>query len=332
MRPRRVALLLVCLVVAALWLGAHLREQRNVAGPSAADIAIGDSRDQTLSPAATHPAARTTRLIEQLIANDAPATLRATPPLASPAPLPRWDAKLVDVLPELRARADVGDIPAACHLALALTACAFTHARQASPALLRVLKPDDKDAIDDVARSSVDYLRNGREATCVGVPEAEFEARFHYLRLAADGGSEAAMLAYVEGMPLLSFETMVRHVDWVEQYRLDAPRHVVQLLRNGSRRAALMLAVEGNGFQATPLAQLLQLDARTAATLHQLGQRVRGEPYTVNHLAFTPEQEAVGRGRAEVIFARYFGSRSASAKELRSAADLLDVEACMESR
>lgn len=256
-----------------------------------------------------------------------PTTVAATPSIE---PLPAWDARLVDVLPTLRARADRGDVAAACHLALALSACAFTRARQASPALMRVLKPDDKDAIDDVARSNVDYLRNGREATCVDVAENEFESRFHYLRAAAEGGSEAAMLAFVEGMPLLSFDAMVRHVDWVEQYRLDAPRYVAQLLRRGSRRAAVLFAIEGNGFRATLLSQLLQLDARSAATLHQLGRRVRGEPYTVNHLSFTAEQEAVGRGRAEVIFARYFGSRGASAKELRNALDLFDVEACAE--
>jgi len=134
-----------------------------------------------------------------------------TPP-PTLAPLPTWDVKLVDVLPEQRVRADAGDVPAACHLGLALSACASLHVSKPSPAELRNLPPDDEATIKRCAHAGMDFLRPGREATCDRLSDADLDSRFRYLQQAADAGNEAAMLAYIEGH---AFSTISR--SWAAQ-------------------------------------------------------------------------------------------------------------------
>jgi hypothetical protein len=245
------------------------------------------------------------------------------------AALPRWDAPLLEVLPALRQRADAGDSTAACHLALALSACARVIARRPSPARLRTLDPADRDAVDDIARADLDDLRHGREQTCVGLGDAELDLRFDYLHAAAEAGSAAAMLAYVEGIAFETPEAQVRHADRIRLYRIDAPRYVERLLRRGDRRAAYLLARSADGFQVSMLSQVLLADARSAATLHQLGQLILGEPFTHGGPTFTPDEERDGAARARAIHARHFEQRDDRPGEFEQAGDLLRVEYCV---
>ena len=332
MHPRRVALLLGSLAFAALLIGLRDRAQQRM--PAAAFPVDATTSAGPASPAAagSSPAAQTADLLDQLVGTS---PTPATAPIQTAAtlmPLPRWDANLADVLPELRARADGGDVIAACHLGLALSACALNAVHKPSPARMRNVDPSDRDGIDDVARSSVDYMRPGREATCAGVSTADLDARFVYLRRAAEAGSSAAMLAYIEGVQFYTADAVIRHAEWVQQYRVDLPRYVAQLLQRGNRRAALLLALGADGQLTSILAQTLQLDAQAAATMYELGLLVREQSLIRVVPVFTADQHRIGRARAKAIYTRYFVPNDDGPYVKDSLADLMRVETCAEPR
>ncbi|HWT16550.1 MAG TPA: hypothetical protein VN581_12255, partial [Patescibacteria group bacterium] len=140
------------------------------------------------------------------------------PPLPRPTvtePLPPWDAKLVDVLPALKARADAGDHVAACHIGLALSACALHLSTRPSKAQIRNTPPDDKDAFDFLAMRSTDFSRPGREATCDGLSADDLVIRFAYLQSAADAGNVAALRLYLSSNMFATMDHVVRHPEWL---------------------------------------------------------------------------------------------------------------------
>ena len=224
---RRLILLALALVAATI----ALRHSRNRADDSdtgattqPAPLAIRTAPASVQEPQTGAATASSNSLLAALVAPSPPSPPPPPPP-AFPEPLPSWDAKLVDVLPALKARADAGDHTAACHIGLALSACALWVVGQPSAAAIRQMRLNDEDTIERMARLSVDTFRPGRENTCKDLPAQALEQRFAYLQQAADAGNGAAMLAYAEGIPLAAMETAVRHPEWVEAHRRLAPRY-----------------------------------------------------------------------------------------------------------
>ncbi len=262
------------------------------------------------------------------LANDTTQTWAPPPP--SPTfsePLPPWDAKLVDVLPALKARADAGDQVAACHIGLALSACAHAHSYAPSKALIRQVDPNDKEAIDRMAWMTQDIRRPGREATCVGLDPSAMEERFAYLQQAADAGNGAAMLAYAEGVPLQFFEAMYRHPEWLEAHRQRVPRYVAELIRRGDRFMAFLLSMGNDGMQMSPLAKALQMDEPTAATFWYLGRDILSQPKEAWH-GPTPSVERTARERAHTLYTRYFEQRPFRSDEFNGRSDMMNIEHC----
>lgn len=331
--PRRpIVLLIVFLAVAVLLIGSRVRDQSPVSAVAPQpDMSSNAAPETATVPAAVDAAAKTSALLDQL-ANGAEPAMTIPPPAMALAPLPSWDAKLVDVLPELRARADAGDVQAACHLGLALSACASFLVSKPSPAELRNLPPEDDATIKRYAFASMDFRRPGREATCEQLSDDALASRFKYLQQAADGGNEAAMLAYIEGSAFPSFSSVFGHAEELEQYRLRTPRYVGELLRRGSRNTAMRLRFGSDGYRVSFLGQVLATDSQTAATFHELGRLVLGDSHGSEGLGHSEAEAAMGRSRAQAIFARYFEFRAPQKGEFNSKTrDLLRVESCVAS-
>ncbi|MBK6726628.1 MAG: hypothetical protein IPG63_05105 [Xanthomonadales bacterium] len=249
------------------------------------------------------------------------------PPPTFTEPLPRWDAKLVDVLPALKARADAGDHVAACHIGLALSACAWSISLQPSPAEIRQTRSEDDATIERMARLATDTFRPGREKTCADLPASELELRFQYAQQAADAGVGAAMLAYAEGVPLLSIDAILRHPEWLEAHRQRAPRYIAELIRRGDRFAAFLLSMGSDGMQMSLLGKALQMDEVTAATFWYLRQEFMGQPMSPWH-GPTPSIERIARERAHALYERYFEPRPFRSGEFKDRFDMMNVERC----
>lgn len=330
--PRRpIVLLIVFIALAVLLIDSRVRDQSSVSAVTPQpDMSSNAAPETATAPAAVDAAAKTSALLEQLANGAAPAM--TIPPLAMAlAPLPPWDAKLVDVLPELRARADAGDVQAACHLGLALSACAIVATWQPSPAELRTLDPNDQDALNSAAFRSSDMHRAGREATCVGLGPADLSLRFDYLQRAADAGNAAAMIAYAEGVPVMSLESMVRQADWLEDYRLRAPRYVANLLRRGNRDIARLLYLNADGMRTSLMAQVLALDELSSATFWHLGRIILGQPETALE-SLSADADSAARSRARAIYSQYYDPRPYSPTDFVDRHDLMRIEHCGETR
>ena len=260
------------------------------------------------------------------------------PPLPAPSqlpvtpdPLPPWDAQLVDVLPALRARADAGDAVAACHIGLALSACALQGNFGISPAQLRNLDPADEETLNRLAFQGEDLLRPGRERSCAGLGQNTFALRFKYLLRAAEQGNDAAALAFVDGMAFSTVEGWVRHPDLLEVYRARAPELVRQLVARGNQRMAILLWMNAHGWNYSLLPQVLDLDEGARATFFHLGGLVRHKPSADPGFGFSASVSEAGRQRAAQIYARYFSGKPYTEAESVGLRDPLRVEACAES-
>lgn len=315
------------LVALALWWRMHGDATASPASAPAAPASVPAAP----APDASNPAGDTVAataapdLLKAL--SDPPPHSPPPPPPVFPEPLPPWDAKLADVLPALKARADAGDHVAACHIGLALSACAAWMDHQPSPAELRQVSPDDKDTIDRMARLSGDMRRPGREKTCDGLPESELEQSFAYLQQSADAGNTTAMLAYAEGIPLQSFNMMFRHPEWLEAHRQRAPRYVAELIRRGDRFMAFLLSMNGDGMQMSLLGKALDMDQTTAATAWYLGREVLPRQTGDWHWG-SPELRQAAQARARTIHRRYFEQRPFQSGEFKGRSDLMNVELC----
>ena len=326
---RRLILLALALVAATI----ALRHSRNRADDSdtgattqPAPLAIRTAPASVQEPQTGAATASSNSLLAALVAPSPPSPPPPPPP-AFPEPLPSWDAKLVDVLPALKARADAGDHTAACHIGLALSACALWVVGQPSAAAIRQMRLNDEDTIERMARLSVDTFRPGRENTCKDLPAQALEQRFAYLQQAADAGNGAAMLAYAEGIPLAAMETAVRHPEWVEAHRRLAPRYLTELIRRGDRYAAFLVSMASDGMQLSFLGKALQMDEMTAATFWYLGREVRGQPGDPWY-GPSPSISQTAQERARAIHRRYFEQRPFQSGEFQDRHDLMNVERC----
>lgn len=317
------------LALAALLFLRQGAEQTDVAALAVNADRVDSSTDTDRDSASPSPTtAPSTGDLIAALAGDEAVTAPPPPPLPpSPEPLPPWDAKLVDVLPALKARADAGDHVAACHIGLALSACAMSLSYAPSKAELRQLDPSDKEAIDRLAWRSQDFRRPGRDATCVGLDPLAMEERFAYLQQAADAGNGAAMLAYAEGVPLQFFEAMFRHPEWLEAHRQRTPRYVAELIRRGDRFMAFLLSMGNDGMQMSLLGKALEMDELTAATFWYLGRDVLDQPKQAWH-GPTPSIERAARERAHALYTRYFEQRPFRSGEFNGRADMVNVEHC----
>lgn len=259
------------------------------------------------------------------LADTAPAP---PPPLPTfTEPLPPWDAKLVDVLPALKARADAGDHVAACHIGLALSACALHLSTRPSRAQIRNTPPDDKEAFDLLAMRSTDFSRPGRETTCEGLSTDDLVLRFAYLQSAADTGNVAARRLYLSGNMFATLDHVVRHPEWLDAYRARVPRYLTELIQRGDAHTAYMMSFAGDGLRISLPAQALDLDEMTATTFWHLGQLVRGAP--ARDLPYvSPDIQRVASARAQSIHARYFDPTPYKGEKLRQDFDLTRVENC----
>ena len=257
-------------------------------------------------------------------------TTQAPPPLPPPTftePLPPWDAKLVDVLPALKARADAGDHVAACHIGLALSACALHLSMRPSKAQIRNTPPDDKDAFNFLAMRSTDFSRPGREATCEGLSTSDLDLRVAYLQNAADAGNVAALRLYFSGDMFATMDHLIRHPDSLDAYRSRAPRYLAELIRRGDAQTAVTMSLASDGIRFSLLTQALDMDEVTATTFWHLGRLVRGQS-ELEHPFVSPDIQRIARARAHSIHVRYFDPTPYNGERLRHDFDLTRVENC----
>lgn len=328
---RRVVLLALAIVAVAIamrFLQTRTEESGAAAEARLAPPAAHAGATAVEGPSSQSASSRSTALLATRTAPTAPPP--SAPPPAFAEPLPPWDATLAEVLPTLKTRADAGDHTAACHIGLALSACALWLDSQPSAAAIRQMRPNDEDTIERMARLSVDTYRPGRENTCKNLPAQALEQRFAYLQQAANAGNAAALLAFAEGVPLLSMETAVRHPEWVEAHRRLTPGYLATLIRRGDRYAAFLVSMAGDGLQASLLGKALQMDEMTAATFWYLGREVRGQPSGPWH-GPSPSIGRRAQERARLIHRRYFDQRPFESGEFQDRHDLMKVERCSET-
>lgn len=92
----------------------------------------------------------------------------------------------------------------------------------------------------------------------------------------------------------------------------------------------MILRFAGDGHRVSFLARVLATDAQTAATFHELGRLVLGDQHGAQTRGHTDTEAALGRSRAQAIFARYFEYRAPQKGEFnRDTRDLLRVESCV---
>lgn len=150
--------------------------------------------------------------------------MRAAPP-ARMSPkvwpeLPSEDLPVKSLVPVLKARADTGDVPAACRLAGELLRCRQQGWQVYDSGTRRLLQPE---------------LRQ----RCQGLGPGETDLLMPMLRQAALGGNLAAMEEYVSGFAF-DLEPELA-APYLAQYRAEAPRLAASALKAGSVRMLLDL-------------------------------------------------------------------------------------------
>jgi len=150
------------------------------------------------------------------------------------APLPPVTMPLAATWPILKARADRGDAPAACRLAVELGRC-----RHVLRHRTRILQGDDP-ALSPNARSAMTEADwQSRVAHCAGVDARWLPEQIAYTRQAALAGNLVAIEAYVNASVFLA--DMHAGTHYYEDYAREAPRLVEAAIQAGSLPAVLAL-------------------------------------------------------------------------------------------
>jgi hypothetical protein len=326
---RRGWTLIVCVLAlaAAWWWRMHGDEARS--HEPAPKIMLASAAPDASNPAGdTAAATAAPDLLKAL--SDPPPHSPPPPPPVFPEPLPPWDAKLVDVLPALKTRADAGDHVAACHIGLALSACAMSLSYAPSKAEIRQVDPKDTKQLTFLARRSMDGQRPGREQTCVGLQNTTLTERFRYLQQAADAGNGEAMRAFVDGVPFEESGALVRHAEWLRTYRERTPRYVQQLLARADPEMIRLLGSQADGMRAGLMAQTLELSEHEAAVYFRLRALLYGHPETAIPANWaSPENIMAAEREAQILFADRFGGRTIAPQQQRfRRTDPFEVESC----
>lgn len=184
----------------------------------------------TVAPAASRrsPAAVPESRSPALAANPTPdRRMRPLPPpLPASAwqPLPPESMPLAAAYPVLKSRADRGEAPAACRLAVELGFCREQGRVRPRPAPLASERND---------RGEPPPARVLRPAAhCAGVADDWFSDQHALVRQAALAGNLAAIEEYASGRSLLM--DMHGTADWLEQYREEAPALADAAVQAGS--------------------------------------------------------------------------------------------------
>jgi hypothetical protein len=320
----------LALVALALWWRMHGDATASPASAPAAPASVLASPAPDVSNPAGDTVAATAApdLLKAL--SDPPPHSPPPPPPVFPEPLPPWDAKLVDVLPALKARADAGDHVAACHIGLALSACAMSLSYAPSKAEIRQVDPKDTRQLSFLAMRSMDGRRPGREQTCEGLQDTTIAERFRYLQQAADAGIGAAMRAFVDGGPFEESGALVRHAEWLRAYRERTPHYVRQLLARADPEMVRLLGGQLDGMRVGLMAQTLELSEREAAVYFRLRSLLNGHPETAIPANWaSPENIMVAEREAQRLFADRFGGRTIAPQQQGfRRTDPFEVESC----
>ena len=251
------------------------------------------------APMSAHPAARVEagpRPAAPLTAGAAVAAkrMRGTPvavAAAAFAPLPAADVPVALVLPELRRRAEGGDVRARCRLAFELIRCAaYTNQRAQVERWLR-MRARDPGGHGILVSGSSDFagqevLMAERAGECAAVPAAELARADDDLYRAAIAGNLEATLRYIDGQgfglvgrfapttrPDMGY---LRHPGFARWQR-EAPRLAQALLRAGEP-AVLDLLHGAYLNDESPFAALVPDDPARAFAIYTIERRRIGLP------------------------------------------------------
>jgi hypothetical protein len=245
----------------------------------------------------------------------------------SPAmPLPQWDIPVSAYFDQVRSLAEAGNAQAACHLALALTACFRLADAEPTSVALSERRENDENFVEYTSVSTNDQYRPGRERSCVGLHSEQLDQRLTFLTQAADAGVPAAQVVYLEGLAFGLPSNLARHVDELERYHRVAPRYFRNLMESGYVPAVLSWSNLGSSRRLSFLGQVMNLDASWAATFVQLGNLVSDAPVAHSVRNVPPEALEKGTRRAEQIYDLYFAGRQTG--KAHEVLDPLAVEEC----
>lgn len=268
------------------------------------------------TPAPAPAAAEATAVVAEAVPV-APAP--SAPPPAIPALPAMTPAALV--VDTLRARADAGDMRAACRIAITLLDCrnvaffAEAMARDASSddaepaaettsAEERAREARQRDAIDAYALRMLDF-----HASCLALP-ADIRAReADYLTAAAHAGIPEAMLRYVDGHHLFiaSSHDFIAHPGF-DAWRRDAPAMLQRLFRSGNADSVMLLWMATSA-DYSPLAGLIPDDPEQALAYRHLMHRLRGSDERVPARGVDDATRARARALGDRWHQQYFGGR-----------------------
>ena len=248
---------------------------------------------------------------------------------SQPEALPSPDALIGRTFDALRYRADAGDAPAACRLAVDLLTCRNLPLMQG---LAGIPGPGGQDNETAFARqgdlATANFFAEAKLSAiaarrrCAGITPPQMALGPAYLRKAALAGVGDALVRYADGQafdPARMF-AMLRD-PLFDAWRKEAPGLARQALRQGNPAAVYLLygAYSGDG---SLFAGLIDNDPLQAAVFRSLIERLHGRVPQGN-MTLTVAQQAQASAIAASMHRQYFGNRVFSVDELASVATAL---------
>lgn len=264
----------------------------------------GDFRaGHRLPPIVTAPPQRTS--------GNAPAGATADQANAALA-LPHFNAPLETILEPLAARADAGDVKAACRLAMELIRCenvtyylsipAFRSHRQESA----FESTGDLDAADRAAEAELEQLRIAQE--CRAVPVRLRDKAPQYLGQAARAGVPEAMVRYADGHFWPPDGRGIYSDPEFDRWRRDAEGLLHRAIAAGVPEAPFILLMSHQG-DFHGVSSLIRDDPVKAEALHQLMVRLHGWKERPAASSLDPQSRARAHAMAKQWHEGPFGGR-----------------------
>lgn len=235
---------------------------------------------------------------------------------AAPPPLPPLDARVVEHFDDLQARAQRGEVAAACRLGYDLMLCREIPELEKSAAFF----------VDSAARGN-EAMRTGTvelirriearlaraRAICEGTTPAQLRSAWRYMALAAELGHPDAGAAFAVDPPL-DRQNFLADLDGWRYYRDNAARLLRRAAANGSWSAIYFLqgdyAGRNPGFDRPPAVEADPLMAVAyALVLERVGDAdtagARGQEIADMTRAWPPERLARAEAIADEMLARH---------------------------
>lgn len=196
-----------------------------------------------------------------------------TGPAPSTGPLPTLDTPVREVLVALKARANAGDVRAACRVGMELSRCRtvrlFRSLQENDERRLRAAKPGSNEfmAIRDSIEAQKKFHAAERRA-CEGVGDDVLNSAWRYLLRAAQAGHVPSISHFLVAPPLP--ESAIEDLAGYEAYRDHAPSFFDRAIAAGDVPAALAAYTQWSHGRGTGGGKVYERDPQRALTFAYL--------------------------------------------------------------